>query len=301
VPELPDLCSIVERLSPLVVGRRIEAVSVKEPIVIRMLLPGVGGFTSALPGRTILALVRWGPFLTFTLTGDAELIVHCMLAGRLQLAQPSAEAAKGAQVANGAKPGNAAHGPLKAKPLGHLCFALDLDDGSRLSYGDDKRMGKVYLTAAGRYEAIPGYREQGVDITSPEFSWERFEQLIQGRRHQARVFLMDQSALSAIGNAYADEILFAAGIHPKTSCSALDESKRQRLFEAIRSVMAWAIEEVRKADQPIEVKVRDHVRVRNRKDQPCPVCGTRIRRVGVLGYDSFFCPKCQPANRKDPA
>jgi formamidopyrimidine-DNA glycosylase len=285
VPELPDLCYIVERLSPRVVGRRIEAVSVKEPIVIRMLLPGAGGFTDALPGRTILGLVRRGPFLTFTLTGDAELIVHCMLAGRLQMAPPAAQVAKGAQ---GAK------GPIKAKPLGHLCFALDLDNGSRLSYGDDKRMGKVYLLAAGRHEAIPGYREQGVDITSPEFTWERFERLIQGRRHQARVFLMDQSALSAIGNAYADEILFAAGIHPKTSCKDLVEARRRKLYDAIRSVMVWAIDEVRRADQPIEVKVRDHVRVRNRKDEPCPVCGTRIRRAGVLGYDSFFCPKCQP-------
>jgi formamidopyrimidine-DNA glycosylase len=277
VPELPDLCYIVERLSPLIVGRRIEEVSVKEPIVIRMLLPGAGGFTDALPGRTFLALVRRGPFLTFTLSGGAELIVHCMLAGRLQLALPA------------------------AKPLGHLCFALGLDDGSRLRYGDDKRMGKVYLVSAGSYEAIPGYREQGVDITSAEFTWERFQKLIQGRRHQARVFLMDQTALSAIGNAYADEILFAAGIHPKTPCSALNESKRQRLFEAIREVIAWGIDEVRKADQPIEVKVRGHVRVRNRKDEPCPVCGTKIRRAGVLGYDSFFCPKCQPATGKAPA
>ena len=113
---------------------------------------------------------------------------------------------------------------------------------------------------------------------------------------------MDQAALSAIGNAYADEILFAARIHPKTSCSSLSAEQRRALYESIRSVMAWGIAEVEKAAQPIEVKVRDHVKVRNRKDEPCPVCGTKIRRVGVLGYDSFFCPQCQAASQtpEDP-
>lgn len=189
-------------------------------------------------------------------------------------------------------------GGRRDKAIPHQCFALSLDDGSRLSYGDEKKMGKVYLTAAGAYDAIPGYREQGVDILSNDFTFEAFERIITGRRHQARVFLMDQSALSAIGNAYADEILFAAGIHPKTSCVSLDPSQRRRLYQSIRETIAWGISEVEKADKPIEVKVRDHVKVRNRKGEPCPVCGTTIRRVGVLGYDSFYCPHCQPATRK---
>ena len=60
-------------------------------------------------------------------------------------------------------------------------------------------------------------------------------------------------------------------------------------------MIAWGIDEVERAGRPLEDKVRDHVKVRNRLGQPCPVCGTTIRRVGVLGYDSFFCPRCQPA------
>ena len=135
---------------------------------------------------------------------------------------------------------------------------------------------------------------------SESFTFEIFEKLIRGRRHQARVFLMDQSALSAIGNAYADEILFTAGIHPKTACSSLTAEQRRGLYGAIRSVLAWGIAEVEKAGMPIEVKVRDHMQVRGRKDQPCPRCGGKIRRAGVLGYDSFYCPSCQPATRTQP-
>jgi formamidopyrimidine-DNA glycosylase len=200
-----------------------------------------------------------------------------MLAGRLQIA-PRADRA--------------------VKPIPHLCFSLLLDSGEWLRYGDDKKMGKVYLTEEGRFEAIPGYDTQGVDVLSPAFTRDAFEKLIKGRRHQVRVFLMDQAALSAIGNAYADEILFTAGIHPKTSCASLSPAARARLHESIMSVLAWGIDEVRKAGQEIDVKVRGHMRVRGRKDQPCPVCGTTIRRAGVLGYDAFFCPACQPATRK---
>jgi formamidopyrimidine-DNA glycosylase len=270
VPELPDLVHLVKVLAPRIVGRRIARVTIREPIVLRVLVPGVS-FAPALAGRTFEAVERHGPFVRFALDGARELVVHHMLTGRIQLAETG------------------------SRPLAHLCFALDLDDGSSLRYGDEKRMGKVYLTAAGSRDGIPGWREQGVDVLSPGFTPEAFDLLIAGRRDQVRVFVMDQSALSAIGNAYADEILFAAGIHPKTPCRRLDREQRGRLYEAIRSVIAWGIDEVDRAARPLDEKVRDHLRVRNRLGEPCTVCGATIRRVGVLGYDSFFCPRCQPA------
>ncbi len=273
MPELPDLHYIVRMLAPRIIERRITGVKIKEPIVLRMLIPDAGGFADAVTGRRFTALDRRGPFLRFGLE-DREIIMHCMLAGRLQLAGAG------------------------DKLLAGTCFSFALDDGGRLSYADEKKMGKVYLTSPGAYDSIPGFRGQGIDILSAEFKFEAFDRLIQGRRHQARVFLMDQTAMSAIGNAYADEILFAAGIHPKTSCASLDAAERRKLYDSIRQVMAWGISEVEKAGQPIEVKVREHVRVRNRNGQPCPVCGTTIRRVGVLGYDSFYCPRCQPATKK---
>lgn len=270
MPELPDLEYIVKKLAPLVITRRVTDVNVKEPIVIRMLVPG--SFADNLVGRGVKSMVRHGPFLTLALDGR-DLIIHHMLAGRLQLA------------------------PKKDKPVAHLCFSIHLDNDTVLHYGDDKKMGKVYVTEPGRHDAIPGYDSQGVDIVSDAFDAQAFEELLRGRRQQVRVFLMDQTALSAIGNAYADEILFAAHVHPKTFCHQLSAEQRGVLYRSIRSVIAWGIVEVEKAAQPSEVKVRDHMRVRNRKGRPCPVCGTTIRTVGVLGHDSFFCPQCQPAAR----
>jgi formamidopyrimidine-DNA glycosylase len=289
LPELPDLVHIVKALGPEIEGRRILRAAVKNPIVLRVLVPG--SFAELVAGRTILGLERRGPFLKFSLSdgpyatrsdedasrdqimgggADLDLVMHLMLAGRLKLAGRG------------------------DKPLPATAFSLELEDGRTLHYGDDKSMGKVYLCPSGSYDAIPGYLGQGIDVVSPEFAFEAFSALMAKKRCQARVFVMDQSSLSAIGNAYADEILFEAGIHPKAFCHSLPEEKRRALYEAVRSVLAWGIEEVEKAGKPLEDKVRGHMRVRGRAGEKCPRCGATIRKAGVLGFDSFFCPICQP-------
>ena len=282
MPELPDLVHIVRALGPALLGRRVEAVRVKNPIVLRVLLPG--DFGALLEGRRFEELERHGPFLRFGLgaaglpagagaAGEGariDVVAHLMLAGRLRLA------------------------PRGEKPLAYTAFALDLDSGEAFSYGDEKSMGKIYLCAKGGFEAIPGYLSQGIDVTGPGFTYEAFSALIAKKRCQARVFVMDQASLSAIGNAYADEILFEAGIHPKAPCSSLPEERRRALYEAVKSVLAWGTEEVEKAGRPLEDKVRGHLRVRNRAGEACPRCGATIRKAGVLGFDAFFCPICQP-------
>jgi formamidopyrimidine-DNA glycosylase len=294
MPELPDLVHIVKALGPEIEGRSIARATVQNPIVLRVLVPG--SFPDLVAGRVIRGLERHGPFLRVRLMpsmadasriGDADslgpvadrelgaldLVMHLMLAGRLKLAAPGKGAAKGL--------------PAEA-------FSLELDDGSALHYGDEKSMGKVYLCPSGAFEPIPGYLSQGVDVVSPNFTYEAFSALVAKKRCQARVFIMDQSLLSAIGNAYADEILFEAGIHPKASCYSLSEGKKRALYDAIRSVLAWGIEEVEKAGAPLEDKVRGHMRVRGHAGEKCPRCGAVIRKAGVLGFDSYFCPVCQP-------
>ena len=118
------------------------------------------------------------------------------------------------------------------------------------------------------------------------------------RRDQARVFIMDKSAIDALGNAYADEVLFAAGIHPKTWVRRLSSAELDRLHDAIVKVLTEARDTIQAEEPDLDVKLRDFLKVRNRHKKPCPVCGTHIRRAGVRGYDSFFCPSCQPSTRK---
>ena len=267
MPELPDLLHILARLRERLLGRAVTRERVREPVVLRFL---VRGNLSLLLGRPLHDLVRRAHFLVFRLEG-LDLAVNPMLAGRFRLAAPG------------------------DREEASLAFALGFGD-VELRYLDDKKMGKAYLTAAGDWAPIPGLEGGGVDILSPHFTRERFVSLLKRRRDQVRVFLLDKKALDSLGNAYADEALFEAGIHPKTWCRSLSHEQAVRLHDAIVTVMTEAVAEVARRGEPIEVKVRDFLRVRM-KDE-CPRCGSKLRKAGVRGMDAYFCPRCQPATRE---
>ncbi len=273
MPELPDLLYIKTYLKKEVEGRTIASTIVKQPIVIRVALDQP--FEQAVTNKSIDSIDIRGPFIRFELSESVDIIINLMLAGRLQ------------------------HQRMGEKIEGFLCCSLTLDDSSTLNLCDQDKMAKLYIVRRGEYTAIPKYREQGIDILSPEFTFEIFKELARrNSRKQVRVFINDHTTLSSIGNAYADEILFDAHIHPKTFVSKLQEENLSRLYSSIRSVMDWGVRKVEEAAKPIQVKVREHMKIRNRKGEPCPRCGTTIRREGVRGYDVFFCPTCQPASRK---
>ncbi|MCE9600359.1 MAG: DNA-formamidopyrimidine glycosylase [Spirochaetia bacterium] len=264
MPELPDLVYLEGVLQPELTGKQIVGLDVKEPIIIRNLL---GESLDLLKGKTFTDVRRHGPFLVFELSDDLRMIVHPMLAGAFTLE--------------------------KRKGL----VSIQMKDHA-LTYLDNKKMGKIYFLRKGSESQIPRFLEQGVNIRSVEFTEAKFLELINSSRRQVRAFLMEQESISAIGNAYADEILFDAGIHPKTFCYQLDQEQKEGLFRSINKVIQSGIDSVQGSKHLLHEKVRDHMLVRNRKNEPCPRCGSSIRRESVLGYDTFFCPKCQPAQRK---
>jgi len=266
MPELPDLIYVVGKLREGLLGRHVSAGRVKEPVVLRF---AVRGNLSLLLGRSLADVFRKSHFVVFRFEG-LDLAVNPMLAGRFRLSAPA------------------------DKDEGTLAFALGFGD-RELRYLDDKVMGKAYLIATDDWKAVPGMQTGGVDLLSPEFTRERFYSLLKHRRDQVRVFLLDKKALDSLGNAYADEVLFEAGIHPKTFCRSLSHDDAVRLHDAIVKVMTEAVSEVARREEPIDVKVRDFLKVRLK--EICPRCGTKIRTAGVRGMDAYFCPRCQPATR----
>jgi len=273
MPELPDLLYIQGYLRPHLSGRTVLDVGLKKPVVLRV--ESDFPFQEMIVGRTVGQISHRGPFIRFPLDPGVEMIVNLMVAGRIQHQLPG------------------------ERTEGYLCFFLELDDRSRLNICDPELMAKVYIVPAGKHTGIPKYVEQGVDILSDEFTFECFRSLaVRHGRKQVRTFINDQTILSAIGNAYADEILFDAGIHPKTFVRSLSPESLGKLYSSIGQVIRWGSESVRAAGEPIHKKVRSHMKIRNRKGEPCPRCSATIRREGVRGYDVFFCPSCQPATRK---
>jgi formamidopyrimidine-DNA glycosylase len=276
VPELPDLVHVERVLAGALAGERIAAARTGDPTVLRVMIPEP--FPATLDGRTLAEVRRRGHFMRFALSGDVVLVINAMLVGKYRLLEAGDAAREKDPVALG--------------------LALTFEGGRELRYIDDKRMGKVYVARAADEGAIPVYGALGIEVLSPELDGERFRALARGRRDQVRSFLMDKRTLASIGNAYADEILFHARIHPKTLVSKLGPEELGRLHLSLREVLARAIDEIEKRNMPVEVKVRDFLAVRGRDGKPCPVCGTTIRAVRVGDGDACFCPSCQPATRR---
>lgn len=279
--ERPDLDYWMPILQRELTGCRIASVRVKKPVVLRLAMPGTPA--ELLVGRTFGRAFRRAHFAVFELgPGDADpagqeadLVVAPMLAGRFAL-----------------------H-PADQRAPGDLAVALRLADGREFRYRDDVQMGKVYVVPRGEWSLVPGLEEIGVDVLDPAaFTLARLTELARARRDQAKVFLMDKSALDSFGNAYADEALFAAGIHPKTWVRSLGDDEIERLYRAIPQVLLGAAAEIAERQPPLEEKLRDFLSVRGRNREPCPRCGTPIRTAGVHGHDAFFCPRCQPETRK---
>ena len=276
MPELPDLLHIQAKLGEALLGWHVASERVREPVVLRF---AVRGNLSLLLGRPLHALLRKSHFLVFRFEG-LDLAVNPMLAGRFRLCEPEAKDEASLAFALGFSPA----GSLEGKP-----------PARELRYLDDKKMGKAYLIANEDWKAIPGMQTGGIDILGPEFTRERFVSLLKHRRDQVRVFLLDKKALDSLGNAYADEVLFGAGIHPKTFCRSLSHDDGVKLHDAIVKVMTEAVAEVAARGEPTEVKVSDFLKVRGK--DVCPRCGATLRTAGVRGMDAWFCPHCQPARR----
>jgi len=275
VAERPDLDHAVPILGRELAGRRITDVRLKKPVVLRVAVPGTPA--ELLVGQVFATVARRAHFAAFTFAAPPprppalELVVAPMLAGRFALAT------------------------VGQKAPADVAVAFVLDDGRELRYRDDVQMGKVYILAAGSADSVvPGWSPIGLDVLDKKrFTLAAFKALARRRRDQAKVFLMDKTALDAFGNAYADETLWAARIHPKAAVRTLSDGELERLHGAARAVLAGAAAEIARRAPPIDEKLRDFLKVRNRHGDPCARCGDTIRKVGVHGHDAFFCPTCQ--------
>lgn len=269
--ERPDLEYVVPILSERLREQRIASVLVQKPIVLRVAV--VGDAPGLLHGQVFSTVERRGHFVIF---GFAEprlqMVVAPMLAGRFVFADKKL-------------PRDAA-------------MTWTLDGGQNLVYRDDVQMGKVYILERDAWHLVPGLEKLGIDVLSTAFTPAKLNELAKKRRDQVRVFLMDKTALDAFGNAYADEVLWEAQIHPKTMVNKLTPEDLTRLHQAIVTVMRNAVDTVHARKPPLDEKVRDFLKVRNRHNEKCPRCGSVIRRAGVRGHDTFFCPACQPETRK---
>lgn len=268
MPEWPDLHVLRSRIEKAVGGKRVTAVRVHDPLVLRATRP----LDEALAGRTLTAVAHRGRFLAFTFDDGTRVVVNPMLSGLFDLLPPATK--------------------IRATTAFAVTFEGDVD----LRYRDDTRMGKVYLLAAGAPDTdVPGYSDQGVEAGALAWSADEFAKRAKATRRELRNLLMDDQLIAGIGNAYADEILWAAKLHPKRRVATLDPGELDRLRGALHATLERAAEIV-ESELPPELgkKIRGHMNVRGRAGEPCPRCGAKIVRTRHGLDEMYVCPKCQP-------
>jgi len=194
-----------------------------------------------------------------------------MLAGRLQWCLPSDKRAH------------------------RTCMILSLSDGHELRYVDLRLMGRIYLVKEDELGKIPQFAELGPDASSPELTEPVFIERLKRFNGQIKNILTNQKFIAGIGNAYSDEILFAARINPFRKRATLSEAEMRTLYQAMRDVFAWAtplVEEAMQDDIPLQ-EVRHFLRVHRRGGQPCPNCGNPITDITAGNRVMSFCRHCQ--------
>ena len=265
MPELPDLEIVREVLAPRLTGKTIASVEVVRPLVVRDLTGQ--GFAETLVGQTLADVQRRGKILIFPLESGLTLAINCKLAGRLQYARQGER--------------------RQAKT--HV--VLHLSDGHELRYSDRRTMGQIYLT--NNVEAIPGWADMGAEPLT--LTLEEFRERLRPYRGEIKGVLTRGRAVAGIGNAYADEICFAARIHPYRKRTSLTDEEMARLYEATQSVLRQAIVTLReRVGTGIHREVRDFLAVHGRGGEPCPVCGGTVAEIKSGGRVTNFCRTCQP-------
>ena len=267
LPEAPDLEVIREFLDREVRGTRIEGARVLRPTVLRTL---DGDFASDVQGRTLDGIQRRGKFLLLELSADRWMAINPMLTGALQYTDPSQRLRKS------------------------VCLVLTLEGGKELRYLDERQMGKVYYLSSDQMHSVPRLHEQGPDVLSG-IPFEEFQQRLKPFHGEIKGVLTRGSFMSGIGNAYSDEILFAAGISPFRKARSLKMGDLRRLYDCSRAVVLDAIDVLReRMGDDIHVKVRDFLKVHNKGGQPCPGCGSNISQLTANQRITSYCRRCQP-------
>jgi formamidopyrimidine-DNA glycosylase len=290
VPELPDLTILAEAFDPALSGRPVVAASAPDPLVMR----ATPAQLAALTGDVIRSVRRRGKFLAFVFD-TAEVWAAPMLTGRLALVAPRAARPKGAVVLRfGPRDPGTGSTPAAAWVDGASWLPAD-DAEVEIRYLDPTRMGKLYLVGRGGEGQVPGMgaRDIGPDADDPALTLEVWRERIRRHPGELKPLLRNQGFVAGIGNAYSDEILWAARLSPFRRRSTLAAEEVDGLYEATRATLSEAVDVLRLRVAPtFEKQVRDHLKVHLRGGQACLRCGARISQVGGREATSY-CRTCQ--------
>jgi formamidopyrimidine-DNA glycosylase len=274
LPELPEVETIKRTLEERIVGKRIKSIQV---LLEKIVLPlNVEQFKIRVEGSTITGLDRRGKYLLVHLSSSCVLIISLRMTGRL-IFVPSGK-------------------DILINKHTHLVF--EFDDGSFLHFNDVRKFGTIHCVPEEKLDNSPEIAKLGPEPLGSEFSETLLKEMLHSKRKKIKQLLLDQTFIAGIGNIYADEILFQAGIHPEALPKSLTSSQVHSLFQAIVSVLnegvkhrGTTIKDYVDGDG-ITGNYQDYLKVYGRKGKKC-YCGKQIETIKLGGRTAHFCPGCQ--------
>lgn len=271
MPELPEAETIARDLDPRLQGASITRVDIEQDDVVAS---DPRSFTRRLAGRTVAGVGRRGKNVLLRFADGSRLLVNLGMTGRLVLSDSP-----------------------RAAELRHVAVRFRLDDGRTLLYDDTRRFGLLELFDAPAWPARDA--RLGLEPLDDAFTGDALWALTKRTRTPVRNFLLDQRKVAGVGNIYALEALFRAGIRPTRRGRRITRAEAHRLRDALRDVLADAIRhrgttfsDYRDASGEAGA-FEPLLRVYGREGEPCRECGTTIKRTVLTNRSAFYCPDCQ--------
>jgi formamidopyrimidine-DNA glycosylase len=306
MPELPEVETIRRQLAPLVQGRRLVRMEILDPRWSRPRAPEE--LTAALEGRRIEALGRRGKYLVWSFQGDVHLAQHLRMTGAV-LCAPGAQRSQidrpHTRVRLELGPPAAGRGPQRGRRDAGQTRPSDAGRrGRRLVIVDPRRFGTGELLLGS--EALEAFftARLGLEPLDERFTLEHLRGLARGRTAPIKALLLDQRQIAGVGNIYADEALFRAGVHPLRPAGRLSAGQyarvREGVIEALRAgidARGATIADFRDVDG-VRGAFQDQFLVHLRAGEPCRTCGTTIVKMLVAGRGTYVCETCQPRPRR---
>lgn len=271
MPELPEVETVRRTLEPALLGKKI----MEAEVFCCSYLRGCNDETLGrlLPRSRFRRLARHGKYL-YLILDSLELEVHLGMTGRLLVCARDQELVK------------------------HTHVRFGLEEGQDLRFIDPRRFGHLGIKPLGM--ARERRSLLGMEPLTPEFTWKNLGRALKGRKAPIKALLLEQKLVAGLGNIYADEALFRARIHPEQTGGELGESALKNLHRAINDLIGEAVaaggtsfsDYVDATGQRGEFFER--LSVYGRENQPCPYCGTPIKRLKLRGRSTCYCPRCQP-------
>src|SRR3989344_7227090 len=272
MPELPEVETIRRDLNKELKGRKI--IRLKFYNWAKMLKPSPEAVEKAISGAVISDFGRRAKLLLMHFEGGKTIAIHLKLSGQLFVRKPT------------------------DPPDRFTHVVLELDKGEELRFNDLRKFGFMKVVKD-KAELDNLLSEFGPEPFTPQFTFEKFKETVTKSSRAIKTVIMDQTKIAGVGNIYADEALWRARIHPEVVANELNDQKLKELFSAILFVLKQGIEDRgTSVDQYLDTHAHKGGHAKNLKvfrlnGEPCPRCGTIIKKIRVGGRGTHFCPSCQ--------